>query len=210
MIGSIIYFFEPIIYTNLMIKSNVSKEKLTLEYGIINSYVFPLLLLPTFFSNCISTYLLPKLSKNINENNYLNSKRLFFKLTIISFLIGLISMISIFSLPKLFTNILYGKEIGIDYIKKYSLLLSIYFIQTPVHMSLIAFDKEKALLVESILCNIIRIFCFFIFIPIFKTNGMIISIIISIYLSCIIHIFTLFKCFRTLKEKSQFSIDIDA
>ncbi|MBQ8206847.1 MAG: oligosaccharide flippase family protein [Bacilli bacterium] len=209
MIGSIIYFFEPIIYTNLMIKSNVNKEMLTIEYGTVNSYVFPLLLLPTFFSNCISTYMLPKLSKNISDNNYINSKRLFFKLTIISFSIGLLSMIIIFSFPKLFTNILYGKEIGIEYIKKYSLFLSIYFIQMPIHMALIAFDKEKSLLIESILCNIIRVTCFFIFIPIFKTDGMIISIIISIYLSCIIHIFTLFKCFRSLKEKSQFSININ-
>ena len=105
---------------------------------------------------------------------------------------------------------LYGKEIGINYIKKYSLILSIYFIQTPIHIALIAFDKEKLLLFESILCNVIRIICFYIFIPLFKTEGMIISIIISIYISCLIHIFTLFRSFRALKEKNKIAIRINA
>ena len=210
LIGSIIYFFEPIIFTNLMLKNNVNKQQLTIEYGIVNSYVFPLILLPTFFSNCISTYLLPKLSKSISNNNYNKSKSVFIKLTIFSFGIGLISMITIYLFPSFFTRLLYGKEIGINYIKKYSLILSIYFIQTPIHIALIAFDKEKLLLFESILCNAIRIICFYIFIPLFKTEGMIISIIISIYISCLIHIFTLFRSFRALKEKNKIAIRINA
>ena len=210
LIGSVIYFFEPIIYTDLMIKNKVSKEVLTIEYGIVNSYVFPLILLPSFFSNCISSYMLPKLSKHINNKNFYKVKSYFSKLTLFSFFIGLISMMSIFLFPEFFTKILYGKEIGITYIKKYCLLLSIYFIQTPIHISLIAFDKEKSLLIESILCSIIRMICFYIFIPLFQTDGMIISILISIYISCIIHIFTLLRCFKVLKNESKAIINVNA
>ena len=70
LIGSIIYFFEPIIYTQLMLKANISNHDLTLQYGVVNSYVLPLLLLPTFFSNCVSLFMLPKLSKYVENRNY--------------------------------------------------------------------------------------------------------------------------------------------
>ncbi len=207
-IGSIIYFLEPIIYTHLMLKANVSQTDLTLEYGIVNSYVFPLLLLPSFFANCISIYMLPKLSSQIEKKNYKKSKSIFLSVTALSFFSGLVCLLIIFLFPEFFTKILYGKVIGIAYIKKYSFLISIYFLQFPIHVALIAFDKEKLLLYESIICNGVRILCFYLFIPMWKTDGMIIAILISIYLSCIIHIFTLFRSFILLKNKSKLIINV--
>ena len=208
LIGSIIYFFEPIIFTYLMLKSNVSNEELTLEYGNVNSYIFPLILLPSFFSNCISTFMLPKLSRNVEQNNYKKAKYYFLSITSISFFSGLICLTTIYLFPEFFLNILYGKIVGLNYLKRYIFFISIYFIQMPIHCALVAFDQEKLLLFESIICNLVRIICFFIFIPLYKTDGMVIAILISIYLSCTIHIVTLFRCFRTLKNKCKSIINI--
>ena len=55
MIGSITYFFEPIILTNMLKYIGYSNDYITLEYGIINGYVYPLLLLPSFFTLAISS-----------------------------------------------------------------------------------------------------------------------------------------------------------
>lgn len=208
MIGSFIYFLEPIIFTMLMLKSGVNQELLTLEYGIINSYVFPLLLLPTFFSNCISIYMLPKLSSLIENKEYTKSRKTFLSISLICFLSGFICLLVIYLYPSFFTKLLYGKEIGINYIKKYSLLISGIFLQMPIHIAMISFDKEKFLLIESIVCNIIRIIGFFIFIPIYHTDGMIVSILITIYLSLFMHIVTLFKSFIILKKKSKTIVNI--
>ena len=120
MIGSLIYFLEPIIYTYLMMKINISNEKLTLDYGIVNSYVFPLLTLPSFFSNCVSIFLLPKLSKLIENKDFKNSLKIFSFSTLFSLVTGLICVLVIYIFPNFFTNILYGKIIGIEYIKKYA------------------------------------------------------------------------------------------
>ena len=203
MIGSLIYFLEPIIYTMLMINIGVDSESLTLQYGIVNSYVFPLLLLPSFFSNCISVYMLPKLSSYIENNYYIKAKKTFVIISLISFLSGFICLFIIYLFPSFFTTLLYGKKIGIDYIKRYTFLISVIFLQTPIHIAMISFDKEKFLLIESIVCNVVRIIGFFIFIPLFKVDGMIIAILISTYISILMHIITLFKSFTVLKNKSK-------
>lgn len=207
-IGSIIYFLEPIIYTSLMLKSNISQETLTLEYGIVNSYVFPLVLLPCFFSNCFSIYMLPKLSKSIEANNYKKTKRTFLFITTLSLIIGLICLTIIFIFPAFFLKILYGNTLGISYLKKYSLFFFVVFVQMPFHVAMICFDKEKFLLIEALICNIVRIIGFIIFIPLYHTDGMIIAILLSSYTSIILQIFILFRCFISLKNKSQGIINV--
>ena len=201
MVGSVIYFLEPIIYTYLMLSLNVSNEKLTIDYGIINSYVFPLLTLPSFFSNCVSIFLLPKLSKLIENKDFKNSIKIFLFSLLFCLITGFVCILIIYLYPKFFTNLLYGKIIGIEYIKKYSFLILVLFIQPIIHVTLICFDKEKLLLIESIICNIVKIICFYIFIPLFKIDGMVISILISLYLSVVIHIYSIIKNFYHLKQK---------
>lgn len=208
LIGSLIYFLEPIIFTSLMLKNNVSQETLTLEYGIVNSYVFSLILLPCFFSNCFSIYMLPKLSKYVEKNNYLKAKKTFLSITFLSLIIGLVCLFIIYLFPTFFLKTLYGNTLGITYLKKYSLFFFIVFIQMPIHVAMVCFDKEKFLLIEALVCNIIRIVGFIIFIPMFHTEGMIIAILLSSYISIFMHIFTLFRCFLSLKNKSQRIINI--
>ena len=205
LIGSLIYFFEPIIYTHLMLKQNISSNELTLKYGIINSYVFPLLLLPSFFSNCISLFLLPKLSKYIENKNYNKSFKSFVFSSIVSVFIGFFCLTFIYIFPGFFTKLLYGEVIGIEYIKKYSFLLVVYFLQPIIHVALVAFDKEKSLLFESIICNSIKVILFFILIPNFHIDGMVIAILASIYLSIIIHIISIIKSFYFLKTNDNLS-----
>ncbi len=205
--GSIIYFFEPILFTYLMLKVNVSLDDLTLQYGIVNSYVLPLILLPSFFSNCIAVFILPKLSFNIENCNYLTAKKQFIQVIAYSIAIGVGCILIIYLFPQAITKLLYGKVIGIYYIKKYAFFLFVCFLQAPFHMALISFDKEKLLLIESIICNAIKIICFFIFIPLYKTDGLLISIIISLYASILIHIVSLTRCFIALHNKSKLIID---
>ena len=62
-IGAISYFLEPIIITTFLLLSNNSKEYILKEYGIIEGYVLPLLLITSFFSNAFNNALIPEISK---------------------------------------------------------------------------------------------------------------------------------------------------
>ena len=76
-IGSISYFFEPILFTFLMLQCGVSAAQTTIEYGIITGYIMPLLL-PGFFASAFSLALLPRMSKAIAQKNYNYAKKLLF------------------------------------------------------------------------------------------------------------------------------------
>lgn len=208
LIGSFIYFLEPIIYTHLMIKANVSNEELTLSYGIVNSYVLPLILLPLFFSNAISMYMFPKISNYFENNKIKNAFTIFIKSILSCLILGFVFLSISYIFPETLTKLLYGKIIGVEYIRKYGFLFLLIFIQMPLHITLISLDKEKILLIESILCNLIRVTCFIILIPIYKIDGLIISILISIYSSIILEIIVILKSFIFIKNKNQLIINI--
>ncbi len=75
LIGSITYFFEPIILTNILKFIGYSGDFITLEYGVINGYVYPLLLLPSFFTLAISSSILPVVSNSYSNRNYDYTKK---------------------------------------------------------------------------------------------------------------------------------------
>lgn len=207
LIGSLVYFIEPILYTNILLSLNVAKEKVFIDYGIVNGYVFPLLLLPTFFSTIFANYLLPKLSKYIEECNYKMAKKLFIYFTLFAFIIGLVFTSIIFFFPDEITNALYGKNEGLIFIKRYAFPLSIVFIQPIIHCASISFNKEKELVIESLICNIIRIILFLILIRLYLIDGLILAIIISLYVSLLFQIVIIIKSFKTLKSKNKFIVN---
>ena len=70
LIGSLSYFLEPIILTLILLKIGYTPESISHEYGIITGYVFPLLLIPSFFTMAISTSLLPVISSGYANRRY--------------------------------------------------------------------------------------------------------------------------------------------
>ena len=96
-VTSFTFMIEPILLTNLLIKQGIGISKITIDYGVLSSYVMPLLLLPGFFSLSISNYLLPNLSSLISQKEYNKSKKLFNKTILLSLFIGLFFSLIFFS-----------------------------------------------------------------------------------------------------------------
>ena len=67
LVGSFTFFLEPIVLTSLLLYTGFTKHYIISEYGILNAYVIPTLLLPTFFSGAISQALLPVVSKSFKD-----------------------------------------------------------------------------------------------------------------------------------------------
>ena len=107
LIGSISYFLEPIIITYIMLKSN--QPNIMNEYGIISGYVYPMLLLPSFFTSAISNALLPVISNNYSRGNYNYARKKLKQALFLSIIIGIIFTTifiteSVYFLEKIFNN----------------------------------------------------------------------------------------------------------
>ena len=193
-IGSLAHFFEPIILTNILLYVGYTSDYIITEYGVINGYVLGLLLIPQFFTQSISTALIPELSKYFSLGNKKKCIIRIKQIVALSLLIGLVSTTVICLFPKYFLNIIYDTSLGINYIKVLAPFMLMYFIDMPLSNALQALDKSKESMYitigsSSIKLLVITIFSFFQI----GMYSLIISIIISLGFSTICYIKTIKK-----------------
>ena len=194
-IGSISYFLEPIILTFILLKCGYTNNNITLEYGIITGYVFPLLLIPSFFTMAISTSLLPVVSSNYTRGRISYAKRKLHEAIIISVAVGLIFTIIFMLIPDILLKYIYNTSEGIKYIRIVAPLFLMHYVQGPLtsYMQAVNMAKEamlgtlKGAIIKNILLIILSIFI--------GMWGFIISNIINIFFVTIHHIYYIRKSF---------------
>lgn len=181
-IGNIGYFLEPIIITNILIYLGYTNKFILNEYGIISGYVIPLLLLPSFFSNAISSALIPNISKYNNNKKYV--KRKIKQAIILSLIISIPITISIMIKPSFFLYLIYHTNKGINYLLILAPICLLKYIEAPIAGTLQALGKSNIILKCTIYNTIIRSLSLLIFSLLhIGLWGYIISISISIIFS---------------------------
>lgn len=179
-IGSVGAFLEPIILMSFLIKCGYSNEFIVREYGILNGFIMPLLLLPSFFSLAISQSLIPIVSKYHSKKNY---KYVSYKIKqgiFLSLLIGIPSTIAFEIWPDVFMELIYNTNEGITYIKFLAPFFLFHYIQSPLSSSLQAMGKAFVSMKGTLGGTIIRIVSLIIFCPILGIWSLPISLSLSI------------------------------
>ena len=162
-IGSISYFAEPIILTSTLLYVGYTNDYIVYEYGIINAYSLSTLLLPQFFTQNMSTSLIPELSKQYKLNNYSLCIKRIKQIVLLSSLIGTISTLIITIFPKPILFILYNTNEGIDYIRLLSPFTILFYIEYPLINALQALGKTKLIMNITIKTSFIRIISLIVF-----------------------------------------------
>ncbi len=156
-IGSISYFLEPIVLTNVLMYVGYSKDFIVYEYGVINAYAMSLLLMPQFFTQNMATSLVPELSKYYSLGNNEMCKKRIKQIVLISCSIGGLSTLIITLFPTFFLNILYHTTLGLDYIRLLSPFTILFYIEYPLINALQALGKSKSAMKCTIISSIIRL-----------------------------------------------------
>jgi len=195
LIGSISYFLEPIILTFIMIKCGFDNNYIVSEYGVITGYVYPLLLLPSFFTMAISTSLLPVISNSYARGNYLYTKKKLKQALTISLFIGIFFTITFMLIPDILLKFIYNTNLGINYIKIIAPFFILHYIQGPLTSYLQAVDKSKEAMYGTLTGAIIKNILLLI-LPIFLGIwGFIIASLTNILYVTIQHIYYVKKSF---------------
>lgn len=156
LIGSIGYFFEPILITLSATIIGNNTDFIITQYGIIEGYVMPLLMLPSFFSNAISSALLPVISKAYVKNKLTYVKTKIKQAIGISLLIGIPVTIILMIVPDFFLKLIYNTTEGVNYLRLIAPFLLIYYIQAPLSSVLQSIDKAKYIMIDNTKGIIIR------------------------------------------------------
>lgn len=194
-IGSISYFLEPIIITFIMLKSGSTNSYIVHEYGVITGYVFPLLLIPSFFTMAISTSLLPVVANNLSRGRKDYTKKKLREALTLSILIGIFFTIMFMVIPDILLKFIYNTNEGINYIKIIAPFFIAHYIQGPLTSYMqganMAHEAMIGTLLAAVLKNIILIIS-----PIFIGMwGLILANIFNILFVTIHHIYYTKKSF---------------
>ena len=154
LIGSIGYFFEPIIVTNTLLYIGYSNNFIIKEYGIISGYVIPLLTIPSFFTNAISSSLLPVITDDYTRGIKINKR--IKQALIFSLIIGIPSTIILIVFPKQLLSLIYNTNLGVNYIRILAPIFLLLYIQGPLTSVLQAINLSKKAMMGSLIGILIR------------------------------------------------------
>ena len=195
-IGSISYFLEPVILTFILLKSGYTNNYIVSEYGIITGYVFPLLLIPSFFTMAISTSLLPVVSSSLAKGNITYTKKKLREAITLSLIVGIFFTIFFVTIPDILLKFIYNTTEGITYTKIIAPLFLMHYIQGPLTSYMQGANMAKTAMLGTLKGAIIKNILLIILPIKFGMWGFIIASIINIFYVTIHHIYHVKKSFR--------------
>ena len=143
LIGNIGYFFEPIILTFTLLKTNYTKDYITKYYGIYNAYTIQTLLVPSFFISAISQSLIPEISRLYKTNNIKTLKKRIIESITLSLLIGITFTTLIVIFKDKILLLLFNTNEGSSFINILAPFFILFYLESPISSILISLNKIK-------------------------------------------------------------------
>ncbi len=155
-IGNIGGFLEPVLLTYVLLKVGYSNHFIINEYGVLNGYVMPIILLPSFFTMAISHALLPVISNSYSNRNISSTQRKIRQALFVSLLIGIPITFTLTFFPELLLNWIYNTNVGISYIRFLAPICLLHYIQGPLTACMQGMNLAKCAMRGSITGMILR------------------------------------------------------
>lgn len=195
LIGSVSYFFEPIIVAQSLALAGVLPTVATQQYGALTGFAIPLLLLPGFITYAISTSLIPAISESAAQKHYRSIDYRINQAIRFSFIAGGISFIItyIFAFPLM--DLLYDAPQFAVYVQLMAPFFFFHYFQGPLAASLQALGFAKAAMINSLVGALVKTFGIFALAsnPNLGIKGVALAISIGIVLVTLMHLATIMK-----------------
>ncbi len=206
LVASISAFLEPIILTSILLSNGYSREFIVSEYGVINGYVLPILILPSFFTASLSSALIPVISEAYTSKKVVYTKSKLNQAILVSLGIGLLSTVIIVLFSNQILRLMYKTSLGINYIKIMAPIFLLYYLEMPMSAFLQATGFAKKAMYDNFVGITLKIVIIFVFgyLKIGLYNliiGILIDIIIVTFLH-FINVKSILKDLNFSKEKN--------
>lgn len=195
MIGSISWFFEPIVVAHSLALAGVAAVAATKQYGALTGFAMPLLMLPSFITYSLSTSLVPAISEANSKKKAIVIERLLQQSLRFSLLTGGLAVVLLYVLAEPLMTLMYGTANGAQFIKLMAPFFLFYYFQGPLQAVLQALDLAKAAMINSLIGNLAKIAVIFLLAsqPAFGIKGAALGIVMGIVLVTLLHFATMLK-----------------
>ncbi len=186
LIGSISYFFEPILMVMNVPPSQ--SESIISSFTQINAYILPLITLPSFATIMISNWALPSFSEAYSKNKKIRLQSHFFFCSITSLLIGLCWSILLYLFPYQICQLIYNQTSMAPLLKSIAIPFSVFSIQPILSVFLHACNKSPQALLGTTVGCILRL-VLVAFLPLFGNyNSLAIALCVSMLCTTLLHL----------------------
>ncbi|WP_251549332.1 stage V sporulation protein B [Neobacillus muris] len=195
MIGSVSWFFEPIVVAHSLAIAGVLSVDATKQYGALTGYAMPLLMLPSFVTYSLATSLVPAISEaNSQKNNKLIGYRIQQALRF-TFLTGGLAVIVLYVLADPLMELMYGSTKGSYFIRVMAPFFLFYYYQGPLQAVLQALNLARAAMINSLIGAVVKTAVIFLLAsqPSFGITGAALAIVLGFVLVTILHLATVLK-----------------
>ncbi|MFC7393217.1 stage V sporulation protein B [Scopulibacillus cellulosilyticus] len=195
LIGSISYFLEPIIISHSLYLAGVSTIVATKQYGELEGFAIPLLILPSFITFALQTSLVPTISEaqathNIETIHYRLNQAL--KIAMIT---GGISIVVSYVFAEPLMTLMYHSPGSAVYIYVMGPFFFLFYFQGPLQAVLQALDLANAALINSFIGAAVKLLTIFALAsrPELGIIGAALGFVASVVLVTLLHLATVIK-----------------
>ncbi|WP_428909241.1 stage V sporulation protein B [Niallia sp. Krafla_26] len=195
MIGSLSWFFEPIVVAHALALAGVATSMATKQYGALTGFALPLLMLPSFVTHSLSTSLVPAISEANSQNNMrLVEYRLQQALRFV-FISGGLAIVVLYILADPIMEVMYGSTSGAQFIKLMAPFFLLYYCQAPLQATLQALNLARSAMINSLIGAVAKTTVIFLLAsqPTFGINGVAIGLLVGFVLVTFLHFATIIK-----------------
>lgn len=195
MIGSLTWFFEPIVVSHSLAIAGVAAIAATKQYGALTGFAMPLLMLPSFVTLSLSTALVPAISEaNSKNNNRLIEYRLQQALRF-CLLSGGLAVVIIYVLSDELMRVMYNSSSGTQFIKLMAPFFLFHYFQGPLQATLQALNLARAAMINSLIGAVVKTAVIYLLARQveFGITGVAIGILVGFVLVTLLHFATILK-----------------
>lgn len=206
LIGSISYFFEPIIAAQSLAIAGVLPQIATKQYGALSGFAIPLLLLPTFITYAISTSLVPAISEAAAKRHNKTIEHRLNQAIRLALITGGISVVITYVFAYPLMDLLYNAPDFAIYVKVMAPFFFFHYFQGPLAAALQALGLAKAAMINSLIGAIVKTAAIFVLAsnPSLGIMGVGLAISSGIVLVTLLHYATLAKATSFTINKRDF------
>lgn len=195
LIGSISFFFEPIVVSQSLALAGITTVMATKQYGELAGFAIPLLFLPTFITYSLSVSLVPAISEAAAQRHFKlihHRLRQALRLALVS---GGISCVVLYVFAVPIMDLMYGAPTVATYLKVMAPFSIFLYFQGPLQAALQALNLAKAAMVNSLIGALVKISAVFVLAsrPELGIMGAALAIVAGFMLVTLLHFATLIK-----------------
>lgn len=195
LIGSLAWFFEPIVVAQSLAIAGVATSLATKQYGELTGFALPLLMLPSFITYSLSTALVPAISEAAAQKKSLLIEHRLHQALRLSLVTGGIAVVILYIFAEPIMELMYGTSHSAVFVKVMAPFFIFYYFQGPLQATLQALDLAKAAMINSFIGAAIKTGAIFVLAtqPQFGIMGAALAIMIGIVLVTMLHFMTIVK-----------------